>query len=177
MPKRLRLKKIVNWKVQGPFIWRLVLHFFAYNAAVLGLLLAAWGIQTAVAAVTDSPVVPHVPTLWERIAPLAIAMAVMTPFMIWDLMRITNRVAGPLYRFECLLNEFVESGRISHARLREGDLPTDFQKKFNEFVEAMHGLYPETVPEKQPAAKSESRPAGDAAGDVQAAEQVLETVA
>ncbi|MCA9066825.1 MAG: hypothetical protein KDA96_27350, partial [Planctomycetaceae bacterium] len=87
MAKRFRVKKIVNWKVQGPFIWRLLFHFFAYNAAVLTLLLAAWGIQSAVNAVTDVPAQPRIMTLEDRIAPLAIAMLVMTPFMIWDLMR------------------------------------------------------------------------------------------
>ena len=73
-------------------------------------------------------------------------MLVMMPFMIWDLMKLTNRIAGPLFRFETLLNDFGKTGKLKVAVLRDGDLLTDYQKRFNDFVEALHARYPETQP-------------------------------
>jgi hypothetical protein len=78
-------------------------------------------------------------------------MSVMAPFMIWDLMKLTNRIAGPLYRFEALLREFSINGTLKPAVLRDGDLLVDFQTQFNQFAEKLHALYPETKPRVAPA--------------------------
>lgn len=70
----------------------------------------------------------------------------MTPFLIWDLIKLTNRIAGPLFRFETLLNDFGKTGKLNAAKLREGDLLTDYQQRFNAFVVVLHAQYPETQP-------------------------------
>jgi hypothetical protein len=144
MPQRARKKKMINWSLQGPIISRLLLHFFAYNVATLFLLAAFWGARAAISSMSESPEARAPLTLWQQSAPVVIAMLVMTPFMVWDLMRFTNRIAGPLYRFECLLKDFVKSGTLQEAAIREGDLLTDFQKQFNEFAQALHALHPDT---------------------------------
>jgi hypothetical protein len=144
MSQRARKKKMVNWSLQGPIISRLLLHFFAYNVATLFLLAAFWGARAAISSMSEAPEARAPLTLWQQSAPVVIAMLVMTPFMVWDLMRFTNRIAGPLYRFECNLREFVKSGTLQEAAIREGDLLMDFQKQFNEFAQALHALHPDT---------------------------------
>jgi hypothetical protein len=144
MTQRARKKKMINWSVQGPIISRLLLHFFAYNVATLFLLAAFWGARAALSSLSESPDARAPLTLWQQSAPVVIAMIVMTPFMVWDLMRLTNRIAGPLFRFECLLKDFVKTGTLQEAAIREGDLLTDFQKQFNEFTQALHALHPDT---------------------------------
>lgn len=146
MAKHWRLKKMINWTVQGPIIGRLMSHFLCYNAATLFLLLTVWGIKSALASIADKPTAPEPMTFWQQAGPVFICMAVMTPFMIWDLMKLTNRIAGPLYRFETLLREFNTSGTLKPAVLRDGDLLMDFQKQFNEFTARLHAMYPETKP-------------------------------
>ena len=146
MAKHWRLKKMINWTVQGPIIGRLMSHFLCYNAATLFLLLTVWGIKSALASIADKPTAPEPMTFWQQAGPVFICMAVMTPFMIWDLMKLTNRIAGPLYRFETLLKEFNASGTLRPAVLRDGDLLMDFQKQFNEFTARLHTMYPETKP-------------------------------
>lgn len=146
MAKHLRLKKMINWTVQGPIIGRLLAHFLCYNAATLFLLLTVWGIKSALASIADKPSVPEPMTFWQQAGPVLVCMAVMTPFMVWDLMKLTNRIAGPLYRFETLLKEFNANGTLKPAVLRDGDLLVDFQKHFNEFAMKLHTLYPETKP-------------------------------
>lgn len=155
MARRLRLKKLNNWTVQGPIVVRLVTHFGAYNAASLFLMMTVWGIRSALASIADQPTSLPALTFWQQAAPVLICMLVMTPFMVWDLMRLTNRIAGPLFRFECLMKEFVKSGTLQHAKLRDGDLLIDFQQQFNEFAEALHALYPETMPVPVPSIATE----------------------
>ena len=154
MAKHLRLKKMINWTVQGPIIGRLLTHFMCYNAATLFLLLTVWGIKSALASIADKPSAPEAMTFWQQAGPVLVCMAVMTPFMVWDLMKLTNRIAGPLYRFETLLKEFNANGTLKPAVLRDGDLLLDFQKHFNEFAAKLHTLYPETKPGSVEAAPS-----------------------
>ena len=155
MAKRFRLKKLINWTVQGPIVTRLIIHFLAYNMAMLFLLLLVYGIKTSLAAIAETPVSAEPMTFWQQAAPVVICMCAMMPFMIWDLVKLTNRIAGPLFRFESILKDFATSGLLRKAALREGDLLTDYQKQFNEFVESLHALYPHTKPaSKSPDAAS-----------------------
>lgn len=146
MAKHFRVKKLINWTVQGPIVIRLIIHFMAYNVATLFLLLVVYGIKGSLAAIADQPVSAEPMTFWQQAAPVVVCMCVMMPFMIWDLMKLTNRIAGPLFRFESILNDFSKSGTIRQADLRKGDLLTDYQKHFNAFVDALHALHPETRP-------------------------------
>ena len=146
MAKRLRLKKLINWTVQGPIVRRLMVHFFAYNFAVVFLLLVVYGVKGALASISDAPAITAPVTFWQQASPVVICMLVMMPFMIWDLMKLTNRIAGPLFRFECLLKEFNQTGKLKPAVLRDGDLLTDYQAQFNKFVQLIHEAYPETQP-------------------------------
>lgn len=169
MKKRFRTKKLNNWIIQGPLVVRLMMHCFAYTAATLFLLISASGIRNMAAAFTNSPVEPAPVTLWQHAAPVALCITIMIPFMIWDLMKLTNKIAGPLYRFEVLMKDFVKSGTLKTAVLRDGDLLLDFQKHFNEFAEALHALHPDTRP-----AVSESQPEESQRGEDSTA--ILETL-
>lgn len=164
MARHLRLKKLISWTVQGPIATWLLVHFFSYNAAVVSLLLVVYTVRCSLAAVSETPVSVEPITFWQQAAPVIIAMVVMMPFMIWDLMRLTNRIAGPLFRFEALLKEFIQTGKLKPAALRDGDFLTNFQRQFNEFTETLHALYPETRPVVAAAAAesagTDSKPTG-----------------
>ncbi len=146
MAKRLRLKKMVNWRVQGPIVTRLIVHVVSYNAVILCLLLVIWGVRASLSAVIELPESTGPLTFWQQSMPVVICVLLMIPYMVWDLMKLTNRIAGPLFRFETLMNDFVRSGTLRQAVIRDGDLLTDFQLQFNEFTMALHALYPETKP-------------------------------
>ena len=152
MIKKMRLKKLINWTIQGPIVTRLMVHFLSYNAATVFLLLVVYGIRGSLAAVSDQPLDTTPVTFWQQASPVVICMLVMMPFMIWDLMKLTNRIAGPLFRFESLLKEFGKTGRLPVAVIREGDLLTDYQQQFNDFVHLLHSRYPETRPANAPCA-------------------------
>ena len=151
MSKHLRLKKLINWTVQGPIVTRLMVHFLAYNTATLFLLLVVYGVKSSLDVISDSPSRMESATFWQQASPVVICVLVMMPFMVWDLMQLTNRIAGPLYRFESLLKDFAKTGKLKAAVLRDGDLLTNYQIQFNEFVAAMHVRYPELRPATQPA--------------------------
>ncbi|MBL8815600.1 MAG: hypothetical protein JNL58_06195 [Planctomyces sp.] len=143
-----RKQQLISRKIQIPIVVRVVVHLFAYNAAVLCLLVIAWGVRNSWAMLSDH-VQPAGPTTFQDHAiPVLFCMLAMTPVMVWDLIRLTNRVAGPIHRFETLLDRFIATGKLDQAKLRDDDLLMEFQDKFNEFTEALHALYPETCPDR-----------------------------
>jgi hypothetical protein len=136
MKKVLRSKKLINMTVQGPILLRVIGHMFTYNIALFALLLMAWGMCSVTGFLTEEPVTSE--------------SFVFKRDLISVLISLTNRIAGPLYRFEALMKDFVRSGTLDRANLRESDLLKGFQTQFNEFVEALHALYPETIPATAP---------------------------
>ncbi|MCA9036256.1 MAG: hypothetical protein KDA91_14065 [Planctomycetaceae bacterium] len=163
MSRFLRKKKMVNRLIQGTMIARLGIHIFAYNIAILALIVITYAIQMSTAVVTDQAGDAEIFTLKSQLLTVGGAMLFMMPFIVFDLLCLSNRVAGPLYRFETILADFVKSGSLTRARIREGDLLVDFEKQFNEFVEAVHALYPETIPTATSAVAVKHTPPGNAA--------------
>jgi hypothetical protein len=150
MKKILRLKKLINWTVQGPVVLRVVGHMVTYNIALFALLLMAWGMCSLTGFLAEETETSEYFVFKRDAISVLLCMAIITPYMVWDLISLTNRIAGPLYRFEALMKEFVRSGTLDKANLRQGDLLKGFQTQFNEFVEALHALYPETIPATAP---------------------------
>lgn len=141
MRKRKRL--LVNWTVQGPILRRLCVHLVTFVAAMSSLLMIFWMIQgSAVHAIVGKFEEP-LHTFWYRAVPFISASLALLPLIVWDMLRITNRLAGPLYRFEQVMRDFEETGKLDKAKLRDNDLLTEFCSRFNNFVAVMHERYPE----------------------------------
>lgn len=156
------MKKLVNWAVQGPVVSRILWHLLAYNAATIMVLVATVVIERALGVHAAGAGGRGENGIWLYLRPMLLTLCVMLPIMAWELLVVTNRIAGPLFRYQKLLDNFVRSGTLSHAVLRDKDLTTDLQKSFNEFVDALHALYPETNPERgvaAPAAHTMAAPA------------------
>lgn len=59
----------------------------------------------------------------------------LLPIVIYEMIRQTHRVAGPLVRFSGAMQDMMNGKVIKPVKLREGDMLTDFEKIFNEFAE------------------------------------------
>ena len=140
-----RKKKLINKQIQGTIILRLTTYIVAYNLAILALIVVSYAFQASAAVITDTVVPNRGFSLRSQLITVGGCMLFMLPFMVYDLLKFSNRVAGPLYRYQQILADFVKSGAIVKAKTRDQDLLTDFEKQFNEFVEAVNTLYPETI--------------------------------
>jgi len=48
------------------------------------------------------------------------------PLILWDMMKVTHRVAGPLVRFGNTLKRLEQGEKVQEVRLRKGDLLVEF---------------------------------------------------
>lgn len=67
--------------------------------------------------------------------PITVTMLLLLPIVVYEMIRQTHRIAGPLVRFSKAMQEMRDGQVIQPVKLREGDMLTDFEKLFNEFVE------------------------------------------
>ena len=63
-----------------------------------------------------------------------ICAAAICPIMLWDTLRVTHRIAGPIERFKNVLKKLSRGDEVKDIQLRENDLLEDLRDAFNEFL-------------------------------------------
>jgi hypothetical protein len=70
---------------------------------------------------------------------MAIAAAAFGPFLLWDVIRMTHRVAGPIKRVEGTLLRMASGEKVSAIKFRKGDWVPVLEKAFNEYLKSLEG--------------------------------------
>jgi hypothetical protein len=65
------------------------------------------------------------------IAPLLLALMAILPFVAWDLLKLTNRFAGPVYRVRVTLECLARGETIRPVKFRDGDFWVDLAPLLN----------------------------------------------
>ena len=75
----------------------------------------------------------YIDFLWNQ-QPLLVALIAATPFFVYDLMRFSHRVAGPLHRCRCLMREMVAGKPVAEFTPRKHDLMPELFEDFNALI-------------------------------------------
>lgn len=122
--KRKRL--LVDWRVQGALALRCVIYWCLCLVSI-SIMLVVW------AMLTDPTrfFYEHAADLESTFTPAAIASVFLLPIVIFDLLKLTNRFAGPIYRLRAEMRELARGGEIKRLRFRDGDLLPELAEEFN----------------------------------------------
>lgn len=66
------------------------------------------------------------------------------PIVLWDLLKFSHRVAGPLVRFQRVLESLTAGQTVNEVRLRRGDLLFDLEIAFNQYLASLRNLQSES---------------------------------
>ena len=116
MSVRLRKRLFVDAQVQGAIIRRLGLYFCS---AILFLLLPSAIARTVLE--PDRLFLAHLRDVTREYWPLLLTAIAMVPFVFYDILKLTNRFAGPIYRLRRELQRFDAGDAVSPIKLRDGD--------------------------------------------------------
>lgn len=138
--KALRKRLFVSRDIQGKILWRLVGYWVVYHLVLWhALFLIQLQRHYYMGAVAGIPRA-SVGELYVRFAQeywIILAMsAAMFPAVLRNMLYLTHQVAGPLVRFREVLRKLARGERVEKIKLRPGDLLTEFQDAFNEFLES-----------------------------------------
>jgi|SRR5208282_4010717 len=124
--RSLRSRFYVDFRVQGALVVRVVLYWLTCLLAMM-LLLFAWGLIT----VPNRPLNAHVNDLWTLFGPAAVASLALLPAVIFDLVRLSNRFAGPMFRLRRSMHDLAQGRPVAALRFRHHDFWREFADDFN----------------------------------------------
>ena len=73
--------------------------------------------------------------LWERFSPILIASLLLLPLIVFDVMRTSNRIAGPMMRLREAIRMAGTGAESRPLRFRNADFLEDVAGEFNEMLD------------------------------------------
>ncbi len=121
-----RKRLLADCRVQGALIVRVVLYWLTCLLTML-LLLLAWNLITG----PVRPLNTQLTELLKLYGPAAVASLLLLPLVTFDLLRVSNRFAGPTFRLRRALHDLARGKPVAAIRFREGDFWQEFADDFN----------------------------------------------
>ncbi|MBN1910751.1 MAG: hypothetical protein JW818_13480 [Pirellulales bacterium] len=128
--KASRKHLFVDPKVQGALVWRVILYWMVC-IGTMTMMLLCWRIVTGPARMFYT----HLDDMWFHYGPALIVSLVMVPLVVVDIIRLSNRFAGPMLRLRRGMRELARGEHVEPIRFRDGDFWQDFAEEFNVLVE------------------------------------------
>ncbi|MGD9648368.1 MAG: hypothetical protein AB7U73_21840 [Pirellulales bacterium] len=125
--KRKRL--FVDPQVQGALVARVVGYWLSCLLTVI-VMVVNWRILTE----TDKLWYQQLAEIWGSMGPAFVVAVLLLPIALYDIVRFSNRVVGPLVRLRGGLRALARGERIQPIRFREGDFLGELAEEFNAVV-------------------------------------------
>jgi hypothetical protein len=126
--------------VDPPFQWRLmwgvVVYLVVYSVVVFHFGLLFEVVQAVTGGHTSGGFSAIYVGYLHKQWPLMITFVVTTPLLLYDLLKLSNRVAGPLYRCRRVMREMAAGKAVEGFAPRKHDLMRDFFEAFNALIQA-----------------------------------------
>ena len=130
----LRRQWFVDSDVQGALVWRAILYWCAC-LGTMTLMLLCWGILTGPSRLFYY----HFNDMWFYYGPALIVSVIILPLVIVDIVRLSNRFAGPLVRLRRSMRALARGEHVRPIRFRDDDFWRDFAEEFNAVVARVQG--------------------------------------
>lgn len=133
--KYKRTKKLVDRPVQIAVVTRFLFH--------VGVFMVVGSVVTIFIQFLANPFQSGsslMGSFWQQAGPFIVVLLAMLPIFVWDTIKLTNRIVGPMVRVRATLRE-VNSGQKSTAPLkfRDGDFWCDLAGEVNALVKRAQG--------------------------------------
>lgn len=132
-----RFRIFVNRRAQGRLLLRFLGYWLVYHFVLIHTLLIFDFVRARIELMNSGINIPFgelYSTFWAKYYPLAISALLLLPFLLYDVVKSTHRIVGPLVRFENIFKKLQAGERIENVKLRKNDLLDDFARAFNGFL-------------------------------------------
>jgi hypothetical protein len=156
--KALRKRFFVDPKVQGSLVLRVTLYWLVCLLTIT-LMLLCWRIITG----PVRPFYTHLDDLWFFNGPAVVASLLLLPLVVVDIIRWSNRFAGPMLRLRRSMRALARGEAVGPIEFRGSDFWQDFAGEFNAVVKRVQeDRAPPTPARNEAVARSEEEPVGAA---------------
>jgi hypothetical protein len=143
MQLKKRKTKLIDKSVQG----QLVIRVFAYwTMCMWGMfcllagvpIVLSWFVSSAGAPTASQLILQTGRMFW----PALFASSLMLPLLLLDVVRVSHRFAGPMYRLRNALRDVADGKQVAPIKFREGDFWCDMADEFNRVAARIRDLEP-----------------------------------
>ena len=129
--KRFTRKRLyINPDIQGKLVVKTIVHWLLYMVAVL-ITVTIWKACSNHEA--------SISTLAQEVcsvfAPALLAGVVLLPLFLYDQLKFSNRMAGPIYRMRQEMKKLIKGEGVQKLRFRDRDHWPEFAEDFNRLAE------------------------------------------
>ena len=126
MSKRSRKRHFVDFQVQGTLVLRAVLYWFFYMLTI-ATVLVCYRILTGPLMLFHEYFIE----LWDQFGVAAVISLLMLPLVVFDIVRMSNRFVGPIYRLRRKMKEANQGQAVPPIRFRDDDFWHELADEFN----------------------------------------------
>jgi hypothetical protein len=98
-------------------------------------------------------------TYLGSLRPLLFATVLLAPYFIYDMIKFSNRIAGPLYRCQNMMRDMAEGKRVPEFLPRGRDLMPEFFADFNLLIRVYNNTLPAEENAVSPSTQLQETPA------------------
>jgi len=135
--KSRRSRIYLGGMFQGTLVKRLAIAWVAYHLLLFHAMFAVWCLEgarpAADAEVETSLIEKYESFAWQNRL-LIFGACAAGPILLWDVVRCTHRVAGPLLRLENMLLRMAKGETFSEIKFRKGDWLTSLERALNAYL-------------------------------------------
>jgi hypothetical protein len=146
--KSRRSRIYLGGMLQGALVKRLAIGWAVYNLLLFhGLFAVAYLEGTRVTADDEQPTFlqSYESFAWQNRL-LIFGACAAGPIFLWDVVRCTHRVAGPLVRLENTLLRMAKGETVQEIKFRKGDWLTSLERALNIYLASRAAATQETAP-------------------------------
>ena len=125
-----RKRLYVNAEIQGSLIVRTIIHWLLYMVAVL-ITVTAWKDYSN----QEASISLLAQEVLSGFAPAFLAGLVLLPLFLYDQLKFSNRMVGPIYRFRREMKKLTKGEGVQKLRFREQDHWPELAEEFNRLAE------------------------------------------
>lgn len=148
-PAKLHPRKrlFVNREIQGRLLARTALYWMLYHGVLWMAMFLYRYAEYRGAVQAGAPLRPFADLYGqfvnEHFSMWVCAIAIL-PIVLWDLLKFSHRVVGPLIPFQRAIESLTAGEQVSELRLRHGDLLSNLQSSFNQYLTSLRTMEPES---------------------------------
>jgi hypothetical protein len=149
---------LVESKVQRALLRRLLWQWCVFTGLLFTLVIALHYLMQNSA----GPQATVFGEIWQRYSLLIIVTLGLVPYFLYDMIRLTHRVAGPMVRFGNVLRRAAQGESVEPVQFRKSDYWQELAHDLNIVLARLQSLEGKKAADR-PAADSKSSPVEDSA--------------
>ena len=131
----LRQQLLIDNHVQGSLLRRVA--FYSFGCAIYFVVIL---VLTESMSDPDEKLAESIFRCMDEAIYWAPGLMLLTPVVAYDMLKVTNRFAGPMFRLKREMQRLIDGESVHPLNFRDGDFWTEMADSFNEIRAELHEL-------------------------------------